>query len=66
MITRAQSKRIIEEVRENRRRLDSCEEHEFVSTDPKTVGAKHRCMRCGGTVDPINAHWYRRGLEHGK
>ena len=64
-----ESKKILAEVRANLKQLDDCAgPHEFspVPDGARTIFLKHRCAKCGGTIDAIHASWYARGLEHGR
>lgn len=59
-------KTVWEEARANAKRLDGCPgPHDFVGIGPAPQ-RKHRCTVCGGEVDLHAAHWYQRGLEHGR
>lgn len=55
--------KIWEQVKENRRKLDSCKQHDF---ERRESGVYYYCKHCGGRVDISGAYWYKRGLEHGK
>jgi len=65
---KAQAERIMAEVRENIRKLDSCKLHDF-SIDltpgrPISMGMKWKCSKCGGEVDCTKKKWYELGLTH--
>lgn len=72
LITRADTRRIFEEVKSNHAKLDACPgPHEFrpvakYPDRPANPLKDYVCCRCGGRVDAIAFGWYRRGLEHGK
>ena len=53
----------MEEIKENHRRLNGCQKHEFlpVNETPKRFTTKYRCKNCNGTID-----WYLKGLSHGQ
>lgn len=60
---------ILVEVRENLRKISSCEgPHEF-DFDPDAPGTtlrrKYTCGKCGGVVDATDLPMYRQGLRHG-
>jgi hypothetical protein len=66
---RVESKNILAEVRANLKRLDECEgphEFELVLDTASEARKKHRCRKCGGTIDSTRRAWYDRGLEHGR
>ena len=60
--------KLLEEVRANIKKLDSCPKHDFVpfEEDTKKFTNKYECKNCGGTVDNHAFRWYTKGLEHGK
>ena len=61
------SRHILDEVKENHRKLDSCICHNFgidMMSD-RIIGKKYKCTQCGGVIDAINKIWYERGLKHG-
>lgn len=62
------SKQIWEEVKENHKKLDSCNKHDFsIDVTPAIkFGKKYKCSSCGGVVDGITKLWYEKGVEHGK
>lgn len=67
---------IWEEVKANKAKLDACEGPHDLQPDESTKYAtakdggaicrKYKCTRCGGLVDSVNAHWYIKGLTHGR
>lgn len=59
---------ILAEVRSNQAKLDECQgPHDFQCTKPeRPFGARYECLRCGGEVTGVDAHWYEQGLEHGR
>jgi len=61
------AQKIWEEVKENKRRLDSCEGvHDFsIDIDPeKNHNKRTQCTKCKGYVWPGNLYWYNKGVEH--
>lgn len=57
---------IFQEVKENHKKLDACERHDF-SIDlnsERPMGKKYQCTRCGGWVDETKKTWYEKGLAH--
>ena len=66
---REEARRILEDVKRNQRVLDGCPgPHEFeeVPEPGSAIPRTCRCAKCGGTTSRINAHWYKRGLEHAR
>lgn len=64
-IPRAESLIILARVRENHRRLEACERHDFV-IPKRQIGELVRdweCTRCGGEVSNLDKSWYERGLR---
>jgi len=60
------AKKLIEEVRSNNAALEACPRHSFEAEGPENkLGVKYVCLRCGGRIDAVSHHWYRRGLAHG-
>lgn len=59
------TKAILVEVKANMAKLESCPRHDFQRNENKLF-SKFRCSVCGGTVDSITVHWYKKGLEHAK
>jgi ferredoxin-like protein FixX len=57
---------IFENVRRNAAMLAACPGHIFTRVEPDRVFSKYRCTVCGGTVDTTQAHWYDRGMAHGR
>ena len=56
-------KEILEQVKSNRAKLDSCIGHKFVG-DTGKVFHKFKCSNCGGEVDAVAKSWYERGQAH--
>ena len=53
-------KNIIEEVKENSSKLNSCiGPHDFKRKDHNWS----YCKKCGGKLSPISAHWYMKGIK---
>jgi hypothetical protein len=58
--------KLLQEVRENHARLDSCPRHDFKAEGPENqLGVKYLCLHCQGRIDAVSRHWYLRGLAHG-
>lgn len=58
--------KIWEFVKENHKKLNNCEKHDFVDITPsRKMGKKYRCKNCKGELDSINVDYYERGFEHG-
>ena len=69
MAIRKESAVLWEQVKRNRRILDSCDTHSFELLGPKDQSPfwrRYRCSRCGGDVDAHARHWYNLGFQHGK
>lgn len=64
---KAEMKKIFEEVKENHKKLDSCNLHDFsIDNNPeKLYGRKYQCTKCGGVVDSVTKSWYESGVAHG-
>jgi hypothetical protein len=58
---------ILQEVKENIARLDSCPgPHIFVDINPpRTLVKNYLCTKCHGTVDSHAYRWYSKGQTHG-
>ena len=65
---KTQAERIMAEVRENIRKLDSCILHDFSIdlTPGRPWGKKWQCSKCGGEVDCTKKQWYELGIKHEK
>jgi len=57
---------ILDEVRANREKLDSCQGHEFDPVTPGLFGTKYVCRFCQGTTDGVSVGWYKAGLAHAR
>jgi hypothetical protein len=58
---------ILEQVKANQAKLNSCELHDFVSRDVvPNLKTKYVCAKCAGEVDASRMTWYQKGLEHGR
>jgi hypothetical protein len=57
---------ILEQVRENRSRLDKCPGplHEFVMTDRRRLLSRYTCKLCKGEINHEALRWYLAGIEH--
>jgi hypothetical protein len=61
------AKQILEEVKENRAKLDSCDLHDFSIVNLKHgILKEYQCSKCNGKVDLIAKSWYEKGLKHGR
>jgi hypothetical protein len=58
--------KIWKQVKENSKKLDSCDLHEFERLEPKKFGSKYKCKKCEGECSGTDYLWYLKGLEHGK
>lgn len=58
---------ILAQVRANQAALKGCAgPHDFsVNSEPRRLGGRWRCTRCGGEVDFLARHWYQNGLVDG-
>lgn len=65
-ITKADVRAMVDAVAKNNRLLNACPGHVFVRVEPDKLCSKQRCDRCGGTVVTEAAHWYNRGVAHGR
>ena len=61
-------KQLMEEVKENLRRLRECEKHDFVllSEDGPMLYHKFVCRNCEGQINRHDYLWYQRGVKDGK
>lgn len=59
---------ILEQIMENFRKLESCDNHLFsIDTTPnKKFNKRWQCINCKGEVDTIAKSWYDKGREHEK
>ena len=58
-------KEMMNDIKENHRKLDGCRFHEFsidVTLDKK-FDKRYRCIKCGGEVSAMAKHWYEKGKE---
>lgn len=61
-ITKQDIQQIINNVRENLKKLDGCiGPHEF-----KLHDNRYTCLKCKGTVDKQAHYWYQHGINHGR
>ena len=64
-MSRIDAHKILEQVKENTRRLSGCDvPHDFVPLPSKKALPRYRCLKCGGEIGSIERHWYERGLAH--
>lgn len=58
---------IAREVKENRRKLESCPgPHKFtIPAGKRKFADDFICETCGGRIGPVDKLWYERGLQHG-
>ena len=59
---------LLEEIRANQIRLDTCKRHCFptwppIEQTPTLIGLKVDCCNCGGRMDALHAYAYTRGFE---
>ncbi len=63
-------RKIVQRVKENKKRLESCSFHSFTIPVPKPYNEniidKYKCEHCGGVVDYKEKIFYEKGLEHGR
>lgn len=65
-ISRQEQLNIMEQVRENKRILSTCNLHDFSIEVPQPHNLpKYKCKNCGGIVDYNQKLWYEAGLNHG-
>lgn len=67
-IDRKEQMKILEEIRENNKRLGSCNLHDFSIEIPQKYSKydmKYQCKYCEGIVDSNRKLWYEKGLAHG-
>lgn len=55
---------IVHEVRENHKRLNACDKHDFVLHEERSINSKYKCTRCEGIVDRTVYFWYEQGAKH--
>ncbi len=59
-----QTKQLLQQIRDNQKRLDECSKHKFAAFDvPMQLKQKLTCLRCGGKLDAIRAKYYVDGYE---
>jgi hypothetical protein len=63
-----ENKTIWEYVKDNHKKLDACPIHNFIEdvSDPRSIWKRNICTKCGGILDNLHAHWYKKGLLHAK
>lgn len=64
-----EAKSLIEEIKENSKRLEQCAgPHDFSVdlTPQKVLGKRWQCTKCKGTIETLPRMWYQRGLKHGQ
>lgn len=54
---------LMQQIRENRIRLDSCKRHLFDPNDEVKAGAKLICQSCKGKIDMLDAAEYIKGFK---
>lgn len=62
-MTKDDARHILEQVKENHKKLDSCTCHDFsvdLTPDQKML-KKYQCVNCKGEVDSIAKYWYEKG-----
>lgn len=62
---RANTQRILAEIRANKAKLDTCACHRFVLPvmTPYKLGLKLDCVVCGGSMDAVTAYAYGQGYQ---
>lgn len=57
--------KLMQEIKENRLKLDSCSKHDFsIDVTPnRTYSKKFRCTKCDGVVDLNEKRWYEKGIK---
>lgn len=60
------SQRMLADVRENIRRLDTCTGHQFTETDARPLKQRYTCSACKGEIEFIAHLWYQRGVKDGR
>ena len=64
-MTPPDTKKILEEIKANQSKLESCKKHNFQRLDDNSkLFSKYRCALCGGIVDVQAMHWYNKGIQH--
>ena len=66
-IPKTEQMKIMENIRENRRKLESCNLHDFSIEVPKPyrkICPDYKCSKCGGIVEWSEKSWYEKGFEH--
>jgi DNA-directed RNA polymerase subunit M/transcription elongation factor TFIIS len=58
-------KKIWDNVKENHKKLDSCNLHDFsIDLNPeKKIGKRWQCQKCSGKVDAAVKEWYESGVR---
>lgn len=56
------TKKILAEVKENTRKLDSCDRHLF-NGERVPFGKKYTCLKCGGKLNGTDVLYYINGYE---
>lgn len=61
-LSKEEAAKLMDEIRENRRKLDSCDRHLF---DPETykLGCRMRCLKCDGTISSTDVPTYIAGYR---
>jgi len=59
-------RKILEDVRENHRKITTCDLHDFsIDLDPdKPMNKRWACVHCGGYIWANNKVWYELGRNH--
>ena len=63
-MNREDAKKLIDEIKANREKLDACPKHAFDYPTDRALqfGEKLRCKNCGGIMDAIGAFRYCQGF----
>ena len=65
-MTKADIKKIANDVRKNNEKLNNCQCHNFCIQIEHGYREKFKCENCGGIIDGIMKKYYELGLEHSK
>lgn len=65
-MTSQDAARIMNEVKSNLARLDSCPGPHVFGPWKQSFGAQYKCERCGGVIPSMMRSWYEKGLKHGR
>ncbi|HCG6030271.1 TPA: hypothetical protein ACX3EJ_001026 [Vibrio parahaemolyticus] len=57
------AQKILQDIKKNNKKLDSCNVHQFEGGDPLPFGMKYKCKKCGGEMKGTDVLWYITGYE---